>query len=219
MGQRLNLEIHVNNKEGEAVLLANIYYHWSAYTFAAFEELKNVREALTDSMSERHTYKSDQLWIADVLCKGGTVSGVTQDSLDYLKKQDENLVKERINLASNRNEGLLGFSEKDMSSTSDWAEGVAGIIIEDDNSIELYNYVYDEYDNEEEMMDSYCIDSKEELNEEYTFKEFVFEEGTAFIGGPSSEEDYDRFENLFDTMYEEKFDGFKVNGTIYMPIA
>ncbi len=218
MGQRLNLEIHVNNKDGGAVLLANIYYHWSAYTFSAFEELKNVREALTEAMDKRNTYKNDQLWIADTLLENTTVSGITQDSLEYLKKQDEELAK-GFRVASNRNEGLLGFSEKDMSSTNDWAEGVAGIIIEDDNSIELYNYVYEEYDNEEEMMDSYCIDSKEELNEEYTFKEFVFEEGTAFIGGPSSEEDYDRFENLFDTMYEEKFDGFKVNGTIYMPIA
>lgn len=152
MGQRLNLEIYTQ-KDGNTPILANIYYHWSAYSTSALNEMKAVLNALSNNLDERSKLNNDALWVAHSLCKENAISGLCEDSFETAQQSKvEGLV---IRKATDRNEGMLSITPSDIASTELWGEYTAKIIILEDNTFEFVYDVFHRYDNEEAFREDY----------------------------------------------------------------
>lgn len=112
MGQRLNLEIH---NDGE--LLANAYYHWSAYTSSSLSILEDVLKAYKKSK------EIDPLKIAvEILHETGAGINETERSL-IEKDTSGRFVGIDFHDAINRNEGLLSVTVSGMEDTRKFEEG------------------------------------------------------------------------------------------------
>lgn len=121
MGQRLNIEIKNKDK-----VLANSYYHWSAYSQSSLNLAKKIIDGYKD-------IKEDNEILRAVIMLGLTGAGLTRESIDYAYKniKDFNLTiddgemfgKYLIPLAKGRNEGLIGITEHEMNETRSWEEG------------------------------------------------------------------------------------------------
>lgn len=138
MGQRLVIQNQIN---GESVNV--IYYHWSAYTESAIEELKEFANRL----SVNYKNQSDSLFamltnagreLIEKLDNGSltdnekidlfnlmtyfSVSGTgasDNDSLKYLSQFTSDVNRQNVS----RNEGLLAITEDDQEDTLGWSEG------------------------------------------------------------------------------------------------
>lgn len=138
MGQRLVIQNQIN---GESVNV--IYYHWSAYTESAIEELKEFANRL----SVNYKNQSDSLFamltnagreLIEKLDNGSltdnekidlfnlmtyfSVSGTgasDNDSLKYLSQFTSDVNRQNVS----RNEGLLAITEEDQEDTLGWSEG------------------------------------------------------------------------------------------------
>ena len=138
MGQRLNMEICSNGQ-----VLANAYYHWSAYTSSSLELLKVVLNAY------KHTKELSSLKIAvDILQATG--AGINESELERIKR-DESGKFNGIDFreAINRNEGLLCVTEEGIANTKSWEEGRVTVDI----------------DKEEFIFDVMCVESNSEYDE------------------------------------------------------
>ena len=122
MGQRLNIEIHENGE-----LLANSYFHWSAYTSSAIEL---TREALSvyDSIITNNPIQKAVRMLEE------TGAGIREEELhDVVLKNDRLLNQLRFSRLSNsRNQGFIHVLEDAMYRTRDWDEGRVTIDIGDD---------------------------------------------------------------------------------------
>lgn len=119
MGQRLNIEIVDNSG-----VLANAYYHWSAYTGSAIE-LTLVALAAFD------TYKgaiTDPREMAIAMLEE-TGAGVNDEELRRIESSEE-LRRYDIRRCQNRNTGLLAISPEGISETEYWEEGRVTIDIQ-----------------------------------------------------------------------------------------
>lgn len=116
MGQRLNLEI----RDGDKVL-ANAYYHWSAYTKESYTLTKECYDYI-----KSHPNKDHRLLAIKALEFTG--AGVVPDDLDYLKSLDEYKSVEFVK-AHDRNSGLIGVLPSSIEETQYWAEGTSIIDI------------------------------------------------------------------------------------------
>lgn len=116
MGERLNLEIIENEK-----VLANSYYHWSAYTTSALELTKIALKHLKENTEGNSAVRA-------VKALEATGAGLTVDELEELKKQFPDVV---FNKATSRNDGLIAITEKGIGDTQFWAEGTVKIDITD----------------------------------------------------------------------------------------
>ena len=119
MGQRLNLEIWNNGK-----VLANAYYHWSAYTSSA---AKIVNEALAST--EIFNGNGNEVLYAIRLLEA-TGAGLPTYEREYIQK---NNLFEGCGFAecNGRNEGLIAISEEGIKETRDWEEGAARIYLDE----------------------------------------------------------------------------------------
>lgn len=117
MGQRLNLEI----KKGEECL-ANSYYHWSGYTFSAIE-LTNIVLDTTNKVEIE--YKNDKEYAIKLLLATG--AGLDSDAMIAAKEFME--VNDSLE-AIDRNDGIIGITEKSIQETRDWEEARVEIDIE-----------------------------------------------------------------------------------------
>lgn len=112
MGQRLNIEI----TDGSNVL-ANAYYHWSAYTHDSVELLNMI-------MSERCITESDMsLFEKAIYLLERTGAGFSSDELDYIEEEDIDLREDLRIPARDRNEGLIAISTNGIKNTEMWEEG------------------------------------------------------------------------------------------------
>ena len=101
MGQRLNIEIKKDSK-----VLANAYYHWSAYTSSALQMLGDILSGIDEVESSSDIEQAVRLLEL-------TGAGVTGRERDLIQKSSlNNVINFAIQPAVDRNEGLLAVTEE-----------------------------------------------------------------------------------------------------------
>ena len=157
MGQRLIIK---NNFNGTT--RSTIYYHWSAYTFKAIEEIKqlvsDVFWAMKVPPNELPNLSTEQH--LDLACLKA-VSGIperSQPSIDYVNSL---LPEPYDNSNVHRNEGLIAFDEIGQKSLIDWGEGMVTInwVIDTNNEVDLDKTTFD--------FDVFCNATEKELHDNW----------------------------------------------------
>ena len=139
MGQRLNIEIKSKGK-----ILANSYYHWSAYSERSLELMKKI-------IDNFHEIQDDNEVIRAVKLLGLTGAGLTREAIHYAYKNIDNFdltvddgkglfSRYLIPMATDRNNGLINISDKEMQDTRYWEEG--RITINTDNKTFDFNVLF-----------------------------------------------------------------------------
>lgn len=124
MGQRLNIEIVDNDG-----VIANSYYHWSAYTGSAIALTRHILDRYEEYKAKYH----DRLELAVRLLES-TGAGVNEKELEDIKKYPE-LSKLEIQKAQNRNKGLLSVTPEGITETENWEEGRVTIDLDSESVI------------------------------------------------------------------------------------
>jgi hypothetical protein len=152
MGQRLNIEI---KKKGN--VLANSYYHWSAYTSTASSLTVKVCKYLLD-----HSDISDSRLLA-IRALESTGAGLNDEELAYAKNFRK-YVKTEFKECKGRNEGLIAISPKGIKETQDWSEG--DVIIDIDNACQplISFHVFNFYDQPDEYIKDW-LSTPEEIKQ------------------------------------------------------
>jgi len=141
LGQRLIIKNNFNGTTRSA-----IYYHWSAYTFEAIEEIKSLVSKVFWSMkvqpNELPNLSTEQH--LDLACLKA-VSGIperSQPSIDYVNSL---LPEPYDNSNVHRNEGLIAFDEAGQKSLIDWGEGIVTInwVIDTNSEVDLDKTTFD----------------------------------------------------------------------------
>lgn len=139
MGQRLNIEVYY---DGE--VLANAYYHWSAYTTSSLCLLEEVLDAYSKS-SEISPLKI----AVEILQATGT--GVNEEERVRISADKEGKFSNiEFRDATNRNDGLLAVTETGIKDTRLWEEGRVTVDISTEKFVfdvmfQSSNEEYDEY--------------------------------------------------------------------------
>lgn len=142
MGQRLNIEI-VN----KGALLANCYYHWSAYTASALYLTKTI----IDKFDETSMLGSVKDAVELLESTGG---GINDSERALMAKQPNRFANIDFKPATSRTDGLISVTEAGMNKTRDWEEGRVTIDISEQtfDFCVISEYTKDEYE------DEYCGD-------------------------------------------------------------
>lgn len=151
MGQRLNIEI---KRKKDNKILANSYYHWSAYTYSSLKLADEIIENIYDII--RNDKVSDEIKAIQLLQTTG--AGLLEQEYNTLNEED----KKYCSLATNRNLGLISFTEKGMEETRTWEESRLTITIDFDDK--EYDFVGDKNRVDFEV---YFPTSREEIEEYY----------------------------------------------------
>ena len=151
MGQRLNIEI---KRKKDNKILANSYYHWSAYTYSSLKLANEIIENIYDVI--RNNKVSDEIKAIQLLQTTG--AGLLEQEYNTLNEED----KKYCSLATNRDLGLISFTEKGMEETRTWEESRLTITIDFDNK--EYDFVGDKNRVDFEV---YFPISREEIEECY----------------------------------------------------
>lgn len=138
MGQRLNIQI----QRGETIL-ANAYYHWSAYTGSALALLEMIHE----KWDELSTEENDVIRAVRLL--ESTRAGLTQKELFNVDILGQGFVPGNVEV--NRNDGLIAVSPEGIAETNDWAEG--GAIIDLDDAMVSFDVFYAYHDRKHILSD------------------------------------------------------------------
>ena len=149
MGQRLVISNRINGQE-----VNNIYYHWSAYTLSAIDEVNSLCEYVVKWINEnrndiflkmRSMYNDKIISPTDLfnLACYNAVSGIPnndQKSLKYISEIGGNPNNKQLN----RNEGLIAFSQAGREDSLYWSEGTLPInwAIEGDQ-LDLHKTTFD----------------------------------------------------------------------------
>lgn len=187
MGQRLVVTITADNKPK-----MRIYYHWSAYTMSAFDELnelwkiiKPLKEAgkstdeillgiihgLESNVDEEHLKWLQKMYPEQAKgrpCHGGIDGGKDSDEWKYITAlyPNETFVED-----VDRNDGLVAMSDKGMDEMQSWSEGNAGIDLDTETFYNDINWLYyGKEDYIERLCDRYDESdkgTKDELAREY----------------------------------------------------
>lgn len=120
MGQRLNLEIWNNGK-----VLANAYYHWSAYTLSAAEVVKTALNYI-----KNNTVENENILLYAIRVLEATGAGLTEQEIKYAEKTDC-LKNKNFSPCKSRNHGLIGISPNGIQETRFWQEYAARIFIDE----------------------------------------------------------------------------------------
>lgn len=151
MGQRLNIEIR---RKKDNKILANSYYHWSAYTYSSLKLANEIIENIYDVI--RNNKVSDEIKAIQLLQTTG--AGLLEQEYNTLNEED----KKYCSLATSRDLGLISFTERGMEETRTWEEGRLTITIDFDNK--EYDFVGDKNRVDFEV---YFPTSREEIEEYY----------------------------------------------------
>lgn len=151
MGQRLNIEIR---RKKDNKILANSYYHWSAYTYSSLELANEIIENIYDVI--RNNKVSDEIKAIQLLQTTG--AGLLEQEYNTLNEED----KKYCSLATSRDLGLISFTERGMEETRTWEESRLTITIDFDNK--EYDFVGDKNRVDFEV---YFPISREEIEERY----------------------------------------------------
>lgn len=144
MGQRLNIEIW-NNGE----VLANAYYHWSAYTA---EAAGLVGSALKYIENNPIPNENDLLYAIRVL--EATGAGLTDREIERAKLLAA-LDGATFAECNGRNCGLIGISEDEISETRLWQEGSVYIFLDEKRVSFRVFHTQDRWDWEKEQREDY----------------------------------------------------------------
>lgn len=149
MGQRLNIEI---KKKGK--VLANSYYHWSAYTSSAAVLTLKVCKYLLN-----HKNISDSKLLA-IRALESTGAGLPDDELTYIK-DFRKYIRTEFKECKGRDEGLIAISPKGIKETQDWSEG--DVIIDIDNVCQplISFHVFNFYDQPDEYIKDWLATPEE----------------------------------------------------------
>lgn len=161
MGQRLNVEIW---DKGE--VLANAYYHWSAYTESAAQI---VDTALNYIKNNPNQYGNDLLYAIRVL--EATGAGLTDREIEHAKLHP---VLDGVTFAecNGRNNGLIGISEKEISETRCWQEGSAYIFLDEKRISFRVFFTQNRWDWEKEQREEYENENASAKNLEIVDRNF-----------------------------------------------
>lgn len=121
MGQRLNLEITKKNK-----VVANAYYHWSAYTGSAYEL---TAKAYNFIKYNKDSIKDSKLLAIRALEATGAGVPDWQEGESELKRLRNIRKYSTTEFApfQDRNYGIISCFLDSIKETEDWAEGTATI--------------------------------------------------------------------------------------------
>ena len=180
MGQRLTIQIFKNKEQEQS--LATLYYHWSAYTESALEELKsfynNYRhyfkiQQIDQKLSQLHPTPFEAVKQYDEL--DNIVTSIYQAVIEtgggLASDESENAIKLHPTLGEyynpnhsvHRNNGLIAFTEERQNSLYSWSEG----------NIRLY---LDEEEFEFDVYTSYEVEDDREYYEHLIKKWFNTED-------------------------------------------
>lgn len=151
MGQRLNLEVR---KKGN--VLANCYFHWSAYTAPSVdltEKVANFIRAYYVSIPDSK--------LLTIRAFEELEAGMEQEELDYMRNNKKYCSKD-FQEYKNRNEGIIGVSPKGIRSIQEWAEEDSIIDITDINDIRFHFNVFNFYESIDLYIDEYIRPDFEE---------------------------------------------------------
>lgn len=159
MGQRLNIEIIAGDK-----VLANCYYHWSAYTSSAKFLTRQILLYLQKSRTKDPLLKA-------IRCLETTGAGLTTFELDDAKKLYPN---KKFKKAVDRNKGLIAISQTGIKDTQRWEEGKVTIDILDKSLCfdVLWEYTLEEYKENFETSDISGIKVSDKNPFIYSFDDF-----------------------------------------------
>ena len=160
MGQRLDLSINY-----EGVVLANAYYHWSAYSDCAARITIRAIDKLNEMMSGEYDKNmqwsdADKLRIAvEMLTYTG--AGFNDEERDRIENSNNPLFENiRISPAIDRNKGLISVTRDGIDETEKWEEGRVDI---DLATMKIDFMVFISYDSIEEYI-KYNFDEEEQEN-------------------------------------------------------
>lgn len=176
MGQRLVVTISADNEPK-----MKIYYHWSAYTISAFDELKTLWDIIKPLKRAGKTTEEILLGIIHGLegnvdeahkkwleanypglvrsCHGGIDGGKDSDEWEYITSLYPN---ETFSTDVDRNNGLVAMSDKGMDEMQSLSEGNAGIDIDSET---FYNDINWPYHGKEDYVEADNRDRKEREQE------------------------------------------------------
>lgn len=148
MGQRLVVTIRNEGKE-----LCKMYYHWSAYSASALQEVRNIIKKIPENINNER----DLILHLIHFCEkngGGIEGGYGSSEWNYIQSvyPDEEFEGENIN----RNYGLIAISEDGMADIQNWSEG--DVTIDIDEGI-VHNEVFYCYNDIDEYKEDYEKDS------------------------------------------------------------
>jgi len=159
MGQRLNLEIAENGKT-----LANAYYHWSGYTTSSLEVTQFILDNIDNISYENRVINAVKLLET-------TGAGLTDEEMEYIKKNIPEAEEIPFDKAVSRNAGLTAVSEKGIEETRNWEEARVTV----DLAAKTVNFQalfkYDSKEEYEEVCESTC---KYPVHEKIDFSNIPF---------------------------------------------
>lgn len=149
MGQRLNIEIKKKGKR-----LANCYYHWSGYTRTSLKLLQEILNSIYDYKDVEDDNRQA------ILLLETTGAGLIESEYDTLPETE----KKYHRIGTNRNNGLIAITDKEMNNTEKWEEARVTINLwgeqPDDlqllfsNSVESIDFdVVYQYESKEEILE------------------------------------------------------------------
>lgn len=136
MGQRLNIEI-LNNGE----VLANAYYHWSAYSDSSIELLETILNNINKFKNE------SDLIVKAIRLLECTGAGLNDAEIQKYDNKDIKFVS-----CNDRNCGLIAVSKDGIEETRMWEEGRISINIDEEtfDYEVIHLYSKSEYNSERE---------------------------------------------------------------------
>ena len=129
MGQRLVIQNFTPfQKENQDLTTPTnaIYYHWSAYTESAIEEIKQLKRKVENYYDQFYDSTTNKLDFFNLACLNA-VSGIApqyKKSVTYIEKL---LEKTYDSSNINRTDGMIGFTEDDINHIQYWSEGTVDI--------------------------------------------------------------------------------------------
>ncbi len=174
IGQRLNIEITKGDK-----VLANAYYHWSAYTSSAASLTALICAAIPSVISSNPTSDID-LAVRLLEATGAGVNGNNNNEVAEFEAQGLDISKYRA--MSDRDEGIIAISQQGINDTRAYEEGRSTIDI--DSAMVIFDVMFTK-DTEDYIKDalgyggevnyhtfkacpSFPVDTRE-----FTFEQFV----------------------------------------------
>lgn len=153
MGQRLNIEIWNNGK-----VLANAYYHWSAYTK---ETAYIVNTAMNYIKNNPIQDDNDLLYAIRIL--EATGAGLTDREIKHAKLLPV-LDGATFVECNGRNDGLIGITKEEISETRLWQEGSVYIFLDEKRISFRVFFTQDSFDWRKEQREEYGNENADARN-------------------------------------------------------
>lgn len=153
MGQRLNVEIW-NNGE----VLANAYYHWSAYTDSAAKIVNTALDYIKNNPIQDDNYLLYAIRILEATGAGLTIMEIKHAKLRPV------LDGATFAECNGRNDGLIGISEEEISETRLWQEGSVYIFLDEKRISFRVFFTQRKWDWEKEQREDYGNENADAKN-------------------------------------------------------